>query len=95
MPPPSQQLYDQSKTQQLLLHVGYHPTNVKFFEYQGKLKENILKPKYRRHLSNIINKAGNETKIDRMVVAYPRPPNKVNILSYRNSKLAFDLQPNH
>ena len=44
-PPLPQKLDDQIKTQQLFFHVGYHSENVKSFEYQYKLKENILKPK--------------------------------------------------
>ena len=31
-PPPSQQIYNQVKTQQLLFHIIYHPDNVKSFE---------------------------------------------------------------
>ena len=51
-PPTPQKLDDQIKTQQLFFHFGYHPYNVKSFEYQHKFKENILKPKYRHHLPN-------------------------------------------
>ena len=53
VPSPPQKLDDQRKTQQLFFHIGYHPYNVELFEYQRKFKENILRPKYRRRLSNI------------------------------------------
>ena len=59
---------------------------MKLFEYQHKFKENILKPKYRHHISNHKNKSVNETKIDRMVVAYSHPPNLGNLVSYRTFK---------
>ena len=85
-PPPSQQLKYQSITQQKFFHVGYHADNVKSFGYQRKFKENILKPKYCCRLSNIKNKAGNETKLDRTVVAYSYPPYLGNLLLYKNLK---------
>ena len=31
-PPPPEKLDDQSKTQQLLFHIGYHPDNINSFE---------------------------------------------------------------
>ena len=72
-PPPTQQLDDHRKTQQLFFHVEYHTEYVKSFEYKHKFKENILKLKYLHHLSNIRNKSGNELKLDRMVVAFSLP----------------------
>ena len=85
--PLPQQFDDQRKTQQLFFHVGYHPDNLKFFEYQKKFKENIIKPKYRHHLSNLKKKIGDETKIDRMFVAYYLPPTK-----YRQSPFIQNLK---
>ena len=41
-PPPPQQLDDQSKTQHIFFHIGYHPENVNSFEYQRKFKEKHL-----------------------------------------------------
>ena len=90
-PSPPQQLGYQSKKQQLFLRIVYHPDNMKLFEYQHKFKENILKPKYHYHISNHKNKVGNETKIDRMVVAYSHPPNLGNNLSSR--KLKTHIRP--
>ena len=83
VPPPPQQLYEQSKTQQLFFHVGYNTDNMNSFEYQHKFKENILKLQYRHHLSNINNKASSELKLDRIVVEYYCLPNLGNPLSYR------------
>ena len=59
VPPPSQQLDYQIKTQQLFFHSGYHPDNVNSFEYQLKFKENVIKPQYYHHLSKLNNKSGN------------------------------------
>ena len=81
--PPPQQFDDQIKTQQILFHIRYNPGNVNYFEYQHRFKLKILKPKYHHHISNINNKAVNETKTISMVVAYSGPPNLVNFLSYR------------
>ena len=89
--PPPQQIDDQNKAHQLFFHVVYHIENIKYFEYQRKFKEKILKPKYRRSLSKIKNKSGFETKFDKIVVAYSRPQNLGNILSYR--KLKAHIRP--
>merc|ERR1711920_351963 len=70
----------------LLLHVRYHPKNIPSFEIQRAWKQHIAEPLYARPLKNVKNCSGNELGIERLIVAYNRPLNLGNLLSYRKIK---------
>ena len=70
----------------MLLHVQFHPKNPPSFELQRLWKLHISEPPYGMPLRDIRNWAGDRLGIDRLIVAYSRPLNLGNLLSYRNLK---------
>jgi hypothetical protein len=67
----------------LFLHVQYHPKTPPSSVLQTAWKKTLSTPPGSRPLSQVRNYAGQPIGIDRMIVAYNRPPNLGNLLSYR------------
>lgn len=67
----------------LLFHLQYHPNNPPSKDIQRTWKNNISAPLYSKPLAEIKNHNRVPIGIDRMIIAYSRPPNLGNILSYR------------
>lgn len=67
----------------IFFHLRYHPHNPPSSEIQKIWRTRISEPPNSMPLANVRNYAGTRIGIDRMIVAYNRPPNLGNILSYR------------
>jgi hypothetical protein len=61
----------------------YHPNNAPSYKFQQAWRKTMGNPKLRRQLTSLRNHMGFPIEIERMVVAYSRPLNLGNILSYR------------
>lgn len=70
----------------LLFHLRYHPMNPPSREIQHGWRHYIAEPPYTRPLAQVKNYAGQPLCIDRLIVAYNRPLNLGNLLSYRKLK---------
>ena len=70
----------------MLLHLRYHPLNPTSESLQRAWYDTISRPPYERTLSVIKNYRKIPTGIERMIIAYSRPNNLGNILSYRKLK---------
>jgi hypothetical protein len=68
----------------IFFHLRYHPNNPSSSQLQHVWKEQLLTPRYKQPLFVIRNKDRAPIGIRRMIVAYNRPPNLGNFLSYRN-----------
>jgi len=71
---------------QMILHLRYHPNNPKSSAIQRAWYSTIAEPSFSKPLAEIKNCKGIATGIDRMTIAYSRPNNLGNILSYRKLK---------
>lgn len=67
----------------VFLHVPYHPSNPPSHKLQHLWKTVAFQPPGRPALNAIPNFNGSLTPIDRLIVAYSRPHNLGNLLSYR------------
>ena len=67
----------------LFFHLRYHPLNPPSQTIQRIWRSTISTPPFSRPLAEIKNHDGHPIGIDRMIVAYNRPLNLGNILSYR------------
>ena len=72
-----------SDRKQVYLHMKYHPNNAPSYKFQQAWRKKMGNPKFRRPLTSLRNRMGFPIEIERMVVAYSRPLNLGNILSYR------------
>jgi hypothetical protein len=70
----------------LFFHLRYHPQNPKSHAIQHAWRTHIAEPQYSRPLAQVKNYAKAPLGIDRLIVAYSRPLNLGNILSYRKLK---------
>ena len=75
----------------ILFHMRYHPSNPPSREIQKLWSQHVDRPPYCRPLAEIKNSQGHKINIDRLIVAYNRPLNLGNLLSYR--KLYSDIGP--
>jgi hypothetical protein len=66
----------------IFFHLRYHPNNPSSHQLQHVWKEQVLTPRYKQPLFVIGNKDRAPIGIRRMIVAYNRPPNLGNFLSY-------------
>jgi hypothetical protein len=67
-------------------HIEYHPMNLHARTTQYAWRNTITNPPNKIPLSEIIGHHGVVCGIDRLIVAYHRPPNLSNLLSYRKLK---------
>lgn len=70
----------------MLFHLRYHPMNPPSREIQSGWRHYIAEPPYTRPLAQVKNYAGHPLGIDQLIVAYNRPLNLGNLLSYRKLK---------
>jgi hypothetical protein len=75
----------------IFFHLRYHPNDPPSCQLQATWREQVLTPKYKQPLFALWSKDRKSLGIQRMIVAYSRPPNLGNILSYR--KLTADNGP--
>ena len=68
----------------IFFHLEYHPYNPPSFHLQELWKRHIFHPPYEKQLTSVVNNNGNELEIEKMIIAYSRPRNLGNLLSYRN-----------
>eukprot|EP00957_Ditylum_brightwellii_P173504 13210002-Ditylum_brightwellii.AAC.1 len=61
----------------------YHPDNAPSYKLQQAWRKKMANPKFRRPLTSLRNCIGFLIEIGRMIVAYSKPLNLGNILSYR------------
>ena len=72
--------------QSLIFHIPYHPQNPPSRAIQSAWHSSVANPAYGRPLSQIKNSSGTEIGLDQLIIAYTRPPNLGNLLSYRKLK---------
>ena len=67
----------------MFFHLRYNPRNPPSAKLQRGFSSYIMHPPYEKHLTTIKNAEGHAIPIERMTVAYSRPHNLGNLLSYR------------
>lgn len=70
----------------LLFHLRYHPKNPPSRAIQSAWRHHVAEPPYTNPLAQVKNYAGTPLGIDRLIIAYNRPLNLGNLLSYRKLK---------
>ena len=70
----------------LFFHLPYHPQNPSSQAIQSSWHSHVANPDHGRPLSEVKNYEGTRIGVDRLIIAYNRPPNLGNILSYRKLK---------
>lgn len=73
-------------TRSLLFHLQYHPNNPPSRDIQNSWTNYLSEPPHSKPLAEIRNYRGTPIGINRMIIAYNRPPNLGNLLSYRKLK---------
>ena len=71
---------------QMIFHLRYHPRNPSSKALQHAWYSTVSEPPYTKPLADIKNYGGIKIGISRMTIAYSRPNNLGNILSYRKLK---------
>jgi hypothetical protein len=67
----------------VFLHLPYHPANPSSKTIQKHWHERVARPKGQPPFRSLTNDQGYDILIDRLTVAWHRPPNLGNLLSYR------------
>ena len=67
----------------VFLHLPYHPANPSSQTIQKHWHERVARPKGQPPFRSLTNDQGYDILIDRLTVAWHRPPNLGNLLSYR------------
>ena len=70
----------------MLFHLQYHPQNPPSHDIQRLWKSLVAEPPNSMPLVNIRNYCGVRIDVERKIMAYNRPPNLGNLLSYRRLK---------
>ena len=70
----------------LFFHLKYHPLNPDSRAIQRVWQDTLANPAHSRPLAQVRNYAGTEIGIERLIIAYQRPFNLGNLLSYRKLK---------
>lgn len=65
-------------------HLQFHPGNPPSSDIQHIWKKTILEPRWKRRLTILKTPEGDRIQVDQLTIAYSRPPNLGNLLSYRN-----------
>ena len=71
----------------IFYHTQFHPSNPTSSTLQQIWNNTIIRPPQDFHISTVENHHGKSISLERMTVAYSRPPNLGNILSARNLHL--------
>jgi hypothetical protein len=69
--------------QRVFLHLPYHPANPSSKTIQKHWHERVASPKGQPPFHRLTNDQGYDILIDRLTIAWHRPPNLGNLLSYR------------
>ena len=75
---------DDTSTKRLFFHLKYNPSDPRSNKIQKLWRLHMLHPPYEHHLSRVKNKDKVPIGIDQLTIAYLRPLNLGNLLSYRN-----------
>ena len=75
---------DERLKSQIFFHVEYHPNSMTSSELQLLWKNSVILPFKEPHLNQLENKHGHQIEVNKMTIAYSRPPNLGNLLSSRN-----------
>ena len=67
----------------IFLHLKYHPDDPKSYKLQQLYTTHVGRPRYCHPLATVRNHTRDPIGISRMIIAYSRPPNLGNLLSYR------------
>ncbi len=67
---------------QIFLHLPFHPQNPPSFKLQSAFREHVLAPRYKHPLPTVRNRSQHPINVGRMVIAYSRPRNTGDLLSY-------------
>jgi hypothetical protein len=70
----------------LFFHLPFHPQNPSSQAIQAAWHSAVANPEHGRPLSEVKNYKGTRIGVDRLIIAYNRPPNLGNLLSYRKLK---------
>ena len=73
----------EAANRRVFLHLPYHPQNPPARVVQDMWRRLVSAPALKTPLNHIENHNGHKIPIDQMVIAYSRPPNLSNMLSYR------------
>ena len=68
----------------IFLHLEYHPYSPPPSKLQELWKRLVFNPPYEKPLTSVVNNSGTKIGIEKMIIAYSRPRNLGNLLSYRN-----------
>ena len=68
----------------VFFHLEYHPYSPPSYLLQEIWKRHIFHPPYEKVLTSVVNNIGKDIEIEKMIIAYSRPRNLGNLLSYRN-----------
>ena len=80
-----------SHSSRVFLHLQYHPNDPPSPVLQRAWRSAISHPRFGHPFENLQNHRGKPFGINRLIVAYSRPPNLGNLLSYR--KLSITTGP--
>ena len=72
----------------IFLHLEYHPYSPPSFQLQELWKRHVFHPPFEKELTAVQNIDSNELEIEKMIIAYSRPRNLGNLLSYRNLQIS-------
>ena len=75
---------DKRLKSQIFFHVEYHPNSMTSSELQLLWKNSVILPFKEPHLNQLENNHGHQIEVNKMTIAYSRPPNLGNLLSSRN-----------
>ncbi len=75
---------DERLKSQIFSHVEYHPNSMTSSELQLLWKNSVILPFKEPHLNQLQSKHGHQIEVNKMTIAYSRPPNLGNLLSSRN-----------
>lgn len=74
---------DDLSKKRVFFHLEYHPNDPPSSVVQQYWRQNFLTPPSQRPLPLVRNHADHPVEVEQMTVAYSRPPNLGNLLSYR------------
>ena len=74
---------DLTSCKRIFLHLPYNKGDPPSYKFQKIWKSQVTAPRYCKPLSFLTNKEGNKIEVEQLTVAYSRPPNLGNLLSYR------------
>lgn len=77
---------DDEINKRIFFHLQYHPNDPMSTDIQRRWRNILLDPPGQAHLTSLRNYKNRPIMVDRLIVAYSRPHNLGNLLSYRKLK---------